>query len=880
MEQDNQHVNRRGAHSAPSRSGSRADAPRTKKKRRGVTVGKVLLTIFLICCIAGVIVLGAFAYYVFRIVDPTLDAGLENFKLNYTSYIYYTDKETGEPVELEKLYSGSKRVWVDLSQIPKYMQDAAIAIEDQRFESHHGVDWKRTAGAVVQLVTGGSRYGGSTITQQLIKNLTGEDDVSIKRKIQEIMRALELEKQYSKDQILEYYLNTIFLSQNCNGVQAAAQTYFGKNVSELSLAECASIIGITQYPGKYDPLVHPDNNKQKQELVLGKMLELEMITQQEYDNAVAEELVFRKKSDNSDDDFSGVQSYYVDQVIEDVIADLMETKGYTYDYAERMVYAGGLHIYSAMDKDIQKTMDSVFQNEENFPTLAGDVQPTASMVVMDPYTGAVLGIVGGRGEKTTARGLNYATQTYRGPGSTIKPLAVYAPAIEYGVITPGSVYDDAPVRTDKLYPKNYDSNSKGFTGMMSIKTAVAKSTNTVAMRVLMDLGTDRSFHFLHDNLGVDSLVEKQVINGKTYSDIDLAPLSLGGLTKGVSVLDWTAAYCAFVNKGIYTEPYTYTKVTDSNGKVILEKVPETTIAMREQTAYLINQLLVNVVQSGTGTPAKISGMTIAGKTGTTSDDKDRWFVGYSPYYVGTVWFGYEKPKEIKYSGTNPALKLWKAVMSEIHEGLPNKQFFSTTGIVQAEYCLDSGKIPTEYCKIDKRGGRIATASYIKGTEPTEYCDVHVPATICADTLMIAGPYCPVATNRTVGLLNIKREYQYNLTIADAQYTYLPLPDGYTYPTGLVPVYTNMLTAGSYTGLSSSVQYPTNCLCTYHTAPTVTEPVDPNDPNNPVDPNNPTDPNHPTDPENPPDPNTPDDPTTPTHPTDPPVDPTQPDQPIH
>ena len=359
---------------------------------------------------------------------------------------------------------------------------------------------------------------------------------------------------------------------------------------------------------------------------------------------------------------------------------------------------------------------------------------------------------------------------------------------------------------------------------------------------------------------------------------NIAALSLGGVTHGVTNLEMAAAYSAFVNKGIYNEPYTYTKVVAYDGTVLLEHEADPVYAMSEQTAWLINNLLQGVVSSGTGTPAQLPNMAVAGKTGTTSDDVDRWFVGYTPYYVGVVWFGYEQPRTIRYSGTNPAIQGWVKVMRTLHEDLPYKDFFSTTGIVSGSYCLDSGMAATEACANDPRGSRVATAYFKKGTVPSEPCNVHVSVELCDDSNMIASPYC--TNTHTVSMLNIHREYPYEIAIVDAQYTYLPLPVGYAYPSdSSVPVYQNLLTPGTNPGYSPGVDDPMNHLCIVHYGYTAPQPGDPGyiDPNNPVEPTDPDDPNNPADPNDPDDPNNPDDPTDPDDPGDP-DNPQNPDNP--
>jgi len=488
-----------------------------------------------------------------------------------------------------------------------------------------------------------------------------------------------------------------------------------------------------------------------------------MIDEKTYEAAKAEKLVFNEAA--SDLTNQPMQSYYVDQVINDAIAALMEEKGYSETYAKNMVFSGGLKIYANINLDVQEVLDSVYQDPDQFPIITGDKQPESAMVIMDPYNGHVLAMVGGRGEKTTNRAWNRATMTKRQPGSSIKPLTVYAPGIEYGFITPASVFDDSPLNEETRWPKN---QSSGFSGRMTVKKAVQLSTNTVAAKVLDLVTPDRSFSFATVNLGLD-LVRSKTISEQTFSDIDYAPLALGGLTDGVSVLEMTAAYSSFVNKGVYTEPTTFSLILDSENNVIIDNTPETHVAMKEKTAYYMNNLLTSVVTSGTGTKAQLENMTVAGKTGTTNDDKDRWFVGYTPYYVAAVWLGYDTPKEIKLEKSyNPSLYLWKAVMEPLHEGLEYKSFF-TMDSVQAEYCIDSGLAPSQYCSLDPRGNRITTGTFLREDVPTQTCDCHIPVTIDSTTNMRSNEYCPEDEIVTIALIDVERTGE--IQMSDDAYLY-------------------------------------------------------------------------------------------------------------
>lgn len=687
----------------------------TKRKRKKNIFLKILIGIGVVI---GIIIVGVFGLVAGSLLGYVEDVELvdvDNMRLNLTSFVYVEDSKTGEMIEYEQLYDTENRVWVSSSRIPEHLKNAFVAIEDERFYSHNGVDIKRFMGAAIQYVTkkGNSSYGGSTITQQLVKNLTQDDEYSIKRKIQEIYRAFNLERDLSKEEILEYYLNTIYLSQKCNGVQSAAMTYFGKDVSELSLAECASIAGITQFPTKYDPLVNPQNNKDRQMVILKKMRQLGFITQDEYEQAKEEELVFKKKS-SEDEKY---QSYFTDAVIEQVIADLIKEHGYTKEVASKVLFNGGLKIYLSMDLEMQHHMDSIYNDPSAFQKASGELQPQSSMVIMDPYTGLVKALAGGRGEKEGNRTLNRATQTLRQPGSTIKPLSVYAPSVEYGLVTPSSIVNDAPVSYGDWSPRNDD---RRFAGRITVAAALRGSRNVPASKICNYLTAEAAFDFVKNNFHISSVVKERKKDGKILSDVGLAPIALGGLTDGVTVLDMCAAYCVFPNGGKYIEPSFYTKVLDSGGNVVLEHKATEQIAMSETTAETMISMLTDVVSGGTGTAARISGMRVAGKTGTTSSNNDRWFVGFTPYYVGAVWFGYDQPAPLRGFSPNPAAVAWRKVMQPIHKDLENKPFLQDeeSGKYSIMVCADSGKRATPACK------SLTSKKYSSSNIPSSRCTKH------------------------------------------------------------------------------------------------------------------------------------------------------------
>ncbi len=684
-------ANARGRVSS-SRTGADAQVrgtavPANKKRRRRSKYSWVFtaLKVMFILMIVGTIALGAVVY---SMIDFTFGDDLSSMNLNISSKVYYTDAN-GDAVQYAQFDGTEKRVWVAINKMPANLKNAFVAIEDQRFFKHGGVDLKRTIGATLNyVIKGDSSYGGSTITQQLVKNITLDKERTKTRKIREMLRALVLETKMSKEQILEMYMNTIYLSQGANGVEAAANVYFSKSVSDLTLAECACIAGITQYPSKFDPITQPEANMKKRKLVLDKMLELEYISKDEHKEALNEEININPGLTAN----SRIQSYFLDHLFEELQADFVE-KGYTPEFAANMIYNGGLKIYSTVDPKVQSAMEDYFENDANFPKLWGDTQPQAAMIISEPKTGEIKGIIGGRGEKDRNRGLNRATQSKRQPGSSIKPIAVYAPAIDLGLVTPSTSVDDSPLDIDGWRPKNSGDN---FRGPVSVTMAVTYSYNIPAVRVLEEVGVDRSFDYLKNKLHMDSLVNSRSANGKTYTDKNLSSLALGGLTDGVTVIEMNTAYSALANGGEYIEPHSYTKVYDVEGKLILDNEIKKEKAFSAATAYIMSTVLKNVVTSGTGAGAQISNIDTCGKTGTTDESKDRWFIGYTPYYCGSVWFGYDNPRSIS-AGGNPALTIWDNIMTKIHSELPSKRFTRPSEVVETTVCQRTGHKPDSGC---------------------------------------------------------------------------------------------------------------------------------------------------------------------------------------
>ncbi len=645
--------------------------------------------------VVAVVCISVMSIYAYSVVhgDAVFDLNEQKYAQSQTSFIYGYDKNNKE-VELTRLHGDENRIWVNLEDMSEYLPKAFVSIEDKRFEKHNGVDWIRTAGVIVKPQNLG-KQGGSTITQQLIKNLTDEKQVTVARKFNEILSALNLERYFEKDDILEAYLNTIYLSEGCYGVKTAAEEYFGKDVKDLNIAECACIAGITQFPTKYDPLINTEENKTRQKQVLGAMLEEGAITQEQYDEAINYKLIFTNSKEYKGSQVSSnvdgsktnvIDSWYIDYVIRTVIDDLIEN-GYTKRKAQALVYGGGLKIYTAIDFDVQDALETVYENRKG----VYEENSQSAMVVMD-YKGRVLGIVGGLGKKDNVMGFNRAVDAKRQPGSAFKPLAVYAPALEKSLKDPNfdfywsTLIKDAPTEDIKVDGKPWPTNEGGgySSKKLTIQSGIARSLNTISARTLLQVGLDYSYNFLTEKFHISSMIDQ---------DCAPAPLATGALTNGASVLDITAAYQAFGNGGKYYYPYCYYKVTDFQGNTILESTPDTTNeqALSESTAWIMNKLLQTVMTSGTGTTYKISGVQCIGKTGTTTGSVDRYFVGGTPEYIAAVWYGFDQQKEVRQT-PNPSGILWKNVMNEIYssKGINKKEFPDYDGITRRAYDSSNG----------------------------------------------------------------------------------------------------------------------------------------------------------------------------------------------
>ena len=697
--------------------------------RKGTGIGhllsRILITLVLIGVLCGCFCGIAFAMYVHIYINPSAqETAAEISKglgLNLNSFIYAKESDSDEYTLYETIKGKENREWVDSDKIPDTLKNAVVAIEDERFYKHHGVDWVRTIGAVKGWLLGGTQYGGSTITQQLIKNITADNDYSVKRKVNEIFRAFALEKEIDdKDRILVMYLNTIFLGYNSYGVQTAAMQYFDKDVSQLDLAESAVLAGLTNNPSIYDVYNYPEKVKERQETILAQMLDQKMISQEEYEAAVAEELNYRPYEEYQQE-IKSTYSYFTDEVIKDVINDLMTEKGYSRLVAENMVYSGGLNIYATIDTKVQNALDEVWANADNFPNTEkyGEI-PQSAMVITDKQ-GNIVGIAGGRGEKTSSRGFSYASDARRQPGSSIKPLATYGPAMDAGIATPDTtVYDRALIQDAEGNPWPMNDGKYPTGRAMTVKEGMTRSLNTISAQLLKQLTPQKSYEFMTQQLGFKLVDSRTNEDGTVQSDIDLAPLALGALTDGVTVREMAGGFSTFINDGVYGGTRTYTKVTDSEGNTIMENTPNTDKGFTNvRTDYYMLDCLQNVTAHGTAYGIQLDGVETGGKTGTTTSNTDIWFCGITPKYSGAVWVGYEHNYRLDGLYGRNAAEIWLAVMQKVHAGDSGLVFDShPQDFEEVTYCMDTGLLASGACRA---AGRAATGRFWKDKVPTETC---------------------------------------------------------------------------------------------------------------------------------------------------------------
>lgn len=660
---------------------------------------KLLVTVIMVCIFAGIILTVSAVSYVIGIANEPLGIDLEAKSLNLTSFIYCENPETGKFEEYQTLYDKENRVWVDFDEIPKAMKDAIIAIEDKRFEEHNGVDWIRTGGAVLSLFTGQDSYGGSTITQQLIKNVTLDNDVSLTRKIREIFRALKLEDEYNKDQILEAYLNVVNFGNNCQGVQAAAKLYFNKDIADCSIAECAAIAGITQNPSLWNPLVYPENNKERREDVLYEMYNQGKITEAEYNDALEEsgnmEFVGFQYSDEDEDDETDTQqwNWYIDVMFRDLRRDLAEKYNITEDAAEEKIYTEGLKIYCAMDIEMQEFMEETALSVSSF-TSDEDLQTAFTLIESD---GRIVGTAGSSDEREGKLLFDRANTPLQ-PGSSIKPVLAYPSAIDQEKLNYSSLVEDQPYDKWAYYNGQWHSGPNNVYGYyndyMTVADAIEWSSNAVAVRVLDLAGVSYCYDKATNGFGFENLDPEQ-------DSVNLGGLSLGGLSGGVTVREMASAYNYLITGGKYYEPYTYYYVTDQNDNIILDNRSNNGVHVySEETAGIMNRLLhynVTTAQHTQAWRARVSGWDIIGKTGTTDSGKDSWFCGCSPYASLAVWTGYDEPQTITGNGSINSLTIFQKVMAEYLSDKKNINYDLPDTLISARYCKDTGLLASSSC---------------------------------------------------------------------------------------------------------------------------------------------------------------------------------------
>lgn len=705
---------------------------------------KIMIVLFLLMCVIGA---GIIAGVFFGLFGDDFEITKEELKIGAANSVI-VDANGGV---IANLSGDEKRKVITLEEMADYLPKAYVAIEDERFYKHSGVDFKRTAGAIVNTVFGKSSYGGSTITQQLVKNITKDDEASglagIFRKVKEWAKAYQVERMISKNQILELYLNILFVgSSNLHGVELGAEYYFNKSAKDLDLAECAFMAGINSSPNSYDPFDSSKDNtekiKKKTKTVLAKMKELGYIEKQEdYDAAVAKVeagLPFQK----GETVISSGYSYHTDAVIEQVITQVMEEKDISRELAQNYVYSSGLTIYSTVDANIQVTVqeetlkDKYIKSgkEKNKDGALKNNHTQAAIVVIDHKTGNVLGVSGGLGEKTGSN-LNRATQSERQPGSSIKPIAVISPALQEKVITAATVYDDVLTDFNGYKPKN---DGHKYRGLINIRDIIAYSQNVPEVKIMKELTPGKSIDYLR-NMGVSSLYK----NGEDPKKNDESlPLAIGGISDGITPLEMAAAYSTIANNGEYIEPTFYTKVVDSNGNTVLTPNQEKRRVISEQNAYIVKSILQEPVKKGTATYCAISGIDVAAKTGTTDDSKDRWLCGFTPYYAAACWFGYDSPEEVTGFGTNPAGQIWDNVMTTIHKDLPKATFTRPDGIVEQTVCRATGCMATTGCTNTYK--EIFTSDNLP-----EKCEGHGSQVICSESGKVATEYCAQYVEITV-----------------------------------------------------------------------------------------------------------------------------------
>jgi len=740
------------------------------------TTVNIALTVALVGAITGMIVGVTFLIYISNMVSDIGDEfdGLFFADQEYATQFFIENPEfpynsTERYIELEgqQLFARYNRVWASIDLMPQHLIDAFLAIEDRRFMDHNGVDWIRTTRATMGFMTGNIDSGGSTLTQQLIKNITGDMDNTPQRKIQEIFRALHLERTMSKQQILEMYLNTIYLGRGNHGVQTAAWSYFRKCVSELTLIEAAAIAAITQSPARWNPRANGGaNNAERRRLVLFEMLNQGRITQAEFDEVIDAELAVFIPGANVGEDgengeqtatsptspvAGGVTSWYIDAVIEDLRHIFMRRYNVTSAVAVQMVYSAGFRVVIAQNPDVQRIMEEFYSCLDRTGAVTGHRStvnvPQSGMIVLCPQTSNVLGIVGARGEKTGSRAWCFASRERRQPGSSFKPLSSYAPALQRGLINYATAFDDVPVDwLPRAWPRNAGSNN--WRGMTTVWNGLARSINTMPVQIVQLLGVEYTFNFLTDRLGFTTLVREGRAN-----DMFLNSMALGGLTRGVSVREMTQAYSIFTSGGVFNPARTVLRLYNQAWEREFENHPEgSNVVLSYENHHIMRQLLWDCVNTSvaTGGNARISGVRTYGKTGSTDGFRDQWFIGFTAHFLAGTWFGYQIPRTISRPRGNPSVRLWQYVMAALHD--PSNGIISAADrgtsirmpntILQRQFCRDGGGLLTDACRNEVRGNRAHTSiGFFTADNMPTACTVHIMRNFCTHGNARAGSRC-------------------------------------------------------------------------------------------------------------------------------------------
>ncbi len=773
------------------------------KKNKFVIIIAGLVVVF---ALFAAVSIAFIAVYYKENVNAEYDETLFEREVGKSSTVFYANSAPGSaeyiPVKID-VQGASKKIYYKLDEISEYVIDGFIAVEDRSFYSHSGVDIKRTALAAARYISGDKdTFGASTITQQLIKNISGDNEVSVRRKITEILRAYSIEKNHTKSEIMEVYLNVIPMGNGLFGVGAASEYYFGKSPADLSPAEAATLIGITNAPTAYDPYSNADRCMRKRNRVLSVMHSEGVITNDEFVSYSELPLGINTKKNN------GIDSWFMETVISDVVRDYAEKMKISESMARILILSEGCSVYTTVDMRVQGIIEKAFSDTDYLSAKLEDGL-NYSMVVIDAKSGNILGIIGGAGEKQGNRILNRATTPIT-PASALKPIALYAPLIDSGKINWATVFDDVPVEFTEAngsyseYPHN---SPDRYDGLITVKDALRYSKNTIAIRLCQMRGVENVYKTLSNDYEFDTLIEKNVTDdGRVVTDKALAPMALGQLTRGVSLRTLTEAYTAFPGYGNKMKSRSYLYVTDQSGEMILKNDVFAKRVFSEDTGKIMNQLLSEVVKSGTARSITLDSRgAVAGKTGTSGNNKDKIFIGYTPSLVAGIWCGYNDGRSI--GQIKPGhLEIWDRIMTEIQEecSFDSSKRFETDGLVYAPYCMDSGKQYSHNCLYDPRGCRMEYGYFLPGdTSFEEKCDTHIIVNYDTDNKGIVINSDESKEYARVSLVkNTSRSFPKEIYVTDAEYIYRDISPKHLVPMDDIPYFYGELQKGEYVGISN------------------------------------------------------------------------------